>query len=176
MGRTGDGSESRRRSGKIRKLPQWWDWKWFGTLLVALYAAGLSTYTAWQKRRENRSEVRVTLTFGMFLPPGRGQPVTTISMNASNHAFRDVTFSSAFSFGLQFKGSKETVTFKDTLTDVKFPRTLKYSEAISVVAQHADFKAAAAEVLPNLRRGKVRVVARDQLDRKFYSRWVNYEL
>jgi hypothetical protein len=115
-----------------------WDWKWFLTFCLAAWGAGLSTYQAIQKWRENRANVKVTLNFNTMLLPAGGPPVPALRVGVENHGFRDVTFNPSC-IELEIKGTdKRLLLTRPDYCDVTFPHTLKHGTGFSVLMAMKD--------------------------------------
>jgi hypothetical protein len=71
------------------KLPRI-EWQWAVTTAVAMYGASLSTYNAYVARKQNRRQIRVTMSYG-FLTFGPNLSDQMLILNASNPGQRDLS-------------------------------------------------------------------------------------
>lgn len=75
-------------------VPVSFDWGTAVTAAVAVYGAGLSTYTFITQRRDNRPRVKVTLSYGaLFL---RDRPQIALMIGVSNPGKHNVTVKSVW--------------------------------------------------------------------------------
>jgi hypothetical protein len=159
-------------------LPQGWDGRSLGTLLVALYAALLSTYQAFMKWRESRPQIRVFLKLSDPLLRSRlfEHPTPTLTIRIENHGFRDVTFD-ALCGRLEVKGVRTPIVVGKTRLPMTFPYTLKPNNGFDLVSDVTSFQQITKRggFFRWRDRGKVRGVVFDQLSRQFKSKWQRVE-
>ena len=96
-------------------------WSDILTAALALYGAVLSTLVFLDQRSKDKSQVKVSLTFGMIEFIGQGLSDPQLLITAANTGNRPVTLSSAF---LQLPNGK-TVVFPRPLSTVNFPHELQ---------------------------------------------------
>ena len=88
------------------------NWQWIVTTGIAAYAAGLSTYNAWAAWKRDRSQIKVTVTFG-FLTSGPELSEQMLFIVASNLGSHPVTVTGA---GLRLPDKRSLVLLASTGT------------------------------------------------------------
>lgn len=144
------------------------DWKWVFTTMLAVYAAVLSTYREVQARKQWRARLKVQLNLNVLalLPGG---PTPQVQIWVENHGRGDVLFNSP-SVSIGVKGYGQTLVLLDPVCNVTFPHTLKPGGSFYVMQD----RSALAEGLHKMgtaNPAKIRALARDAIDRPFYSAW-----
>ena len=160
-------------------MPDWiqidWsriDWKWAGTFALALYGASLATYREIASRLSKRPNINVSFSASYMLVEGRVQ-TPQIRVDVSNYGESDATFNQTC-VSLQVKGHPTFFLLWQPLVEVKFPYTLK--PGVSFMLMNPKDKL--TENLKNNKLSgvkKVRAIAVDQLNRRFYSPWLKYD-
>jgi hypothetical protein len=158
------------------------DWKWVFTTLLAAWGACLSTYQAWTKRRETKTDVRVSLNLNVVRAGGRSHGERFIRIDVRNHGFRPVTFAQSCSC-LEVDGLDRKLALPIPITQTTFPVTLASGQAFTMLAMYV---AVAGELVKHEQKlggmtvslasaGLIRAVVWDQLSQEFRSDWVVYE-
>jgi hypothetical protein len=140
------------------------------TLLIALYGAGLATFTFLQQAKEKRAHVKVTFTIGLLPWPGR-EMETVILLTASNPGHKKVILNTP---GITLPDKKQLIFFEPN-SNVRFPYSLE-PEASCVVWYN--IKAFAEELTSQGFYGKVNLVAyfTDSVGRKHESKNVTFNI
>ena len=93
-------------------------WRWFGTTIIAVYAAIVATYREYATRRDKAPHVKVTLFTTMEVIYGPGRTESHIQVRVENHGHTDVTFEEN-AVSLQVKGVESFFLLWDgKITDV----------------------------------------------------------
>jgi hypothetical protein len=150
------------------------DGKWLTTTIIAVYAAGLSTYNAIQKWRESRVAIKVRLykdyvMAGGVTPDNRSYMMIVVQ----NHGFRDVDFHGMGS--IEVKGVKQHFLIPKPITDTTFPHTLKPNSSYKLVSIQ---DALIDQLKKDQHTGKRRIRAEiwDALGRLHKSDWLDLDV
>ena len=133
------------------------------TLIVAVYAAGLSTYVAVVQRRDKRPQIEAKLAFG-FLTFGPRLSDQQLLLTAANVGERTVTLAAG---GLLLPDKSQVISFANNSTD-RFPHQLEAGKSMTMWFELGPLIGRLAE------RGhsgtvKVRAMFRDQTSREYLS-------
>lgn len=139
------------------------DWTTGVTAVVALYGAGLSTYTLIQNRKEKQRQISVKLSNG-FLTYGPELSPAMLLIEATNPGDRTVVLNTV---GLSLPDGK-TVAFPNPQSTVCFPYPLQEGNSCMV---WTPLKELAQQLSQKGYSGKVRLVGfyRDQLGTVYRS-------
>lgn len=133
--------------------------------IVALYGAGLSTYTYFAERRRRRFSAEVSLSDGFVTLPVQG-PTDMLILSANNPGERTVTMAA---YGLLIPGGRQLIFPMPSPFSVKCPFELEPGKEAQVFLEPFDIRRALAE---KGHRGTVSIRGffRDQLGNRYEGR------
>ncbi|HYN07177.1 MAG TPA: hypothetical protein VES67_07280 [Vicinamibacterales bacterium] len=148
------------------------EWRWAITTAIAIYAAVLASYHAYIAWRDKRVNIRATLFTSMVAVSPGSKPVPHLSLVVENHGFLPATFSQTCG-SLVVQGQKNRFLSAKPLTDVpSWPHVIQPGTSFFVGFEKS-------KLFPELQKAgvtfpaRVRGAAVDQINRVYYSKWVN---
>ena len=151
------------------ELWNWIDWKWFWTLVIAIYGAALATYREVMARRERRAFVKVSMSLAIVMA-GDGHSRPQVQVDVQNHGHTDVIFNSN-QFAVHIKGWKgKSLLAIDQMSNVNFPHTLKPSGSFWLMKDREHLISGLRDTNQG-RRLKIRAVVFDAIGRPHRSGW-----